>query len=111
MLGTILGQHCFSFLAYDFLFDANDVWFLWQEMLLLLLPLLNSSSVKNLLRPFSKDKSSSSDEDTTACPICQATPIIPFVALPCQHRYISGHLLSSCIIFLLFMSFWWPSFL
>lgn len=59
-------------------------------MLLLLLPLLNSSSVKNLLRPFSKDKSSSSGEDSTACPICQATPIIPFVALPCQHRYVSA---------------------
>ncbi|KAF1865808.1 hypothetical protein Lal_00021809 [Lupinus albus] len=48
-------------------------------MLLLLLPLLNSSSLKNLLRPFSKDKSSSSAE---------ATPTIPFVALPCQHSYM-----------------------
>ncbi|KAL2338054.1 hypothetical protein Fmac_012500 [Flemingia macrophylla] len=58
-------------------------------MLLLLLPLLNSSSVKNLLRPFAKDKSSRSAEDDTACPICQAIPTIPFVALPCQHRYVS----------------------
>ncbi|KAJ1388760.1 Pex, N-terminal [Sesbania bispinosa] len=62
------------------------VWNEFSEMLLLLLPLLNSSSVKNLFRPFSKDKSSSSAEDGTACPICQAIPTIPFVALPCQHR-------------------------
>lgn len=68
-------------------------------MLLLLLPLLNSSSVKNLLRPFSKDKSSSSAEDGTACPICQATPTIPFIALPCQHRYISGYVLSISLFF------------
>ncbi|KAF2323453.1 hypothetical protein GH714_035525 [Hevea brasiliensis] len=34
-----------------------------KEMLLLLLPLLNSSSVKNLLSPFPKDKSSSSTGD------------------------------------------------
>ncbi|PNY15651.1 peroxisome biogenesis protein 2-like, partial [Trifolium pratense] len=72
------------------------VWNEFSEMLLLLLPLLNSSSVKNLLRPFSKDKSSSSDEDTTACPICQATPIIPFVALPCQHRYCYYCLRTRC---------------
>lgn len=60
-------------------------------MLLLLLPLLNSSSMRNLLRPFSKDKSSSSAEDDTLCPICRSTPTIPFVALPCQHRCISRH--------------------
>jgi len=59
-----------------------------QEMLLLLLPLLNSSSIRNLLSPFSKDKASSSAEDDTACPICLASPTIPFLALPCQHRYI-----------------------
>lgn len=59
-----------------------------QEMLLLLLPLLNSSSMRNLLSPFSKDKASSSAEDDTACPICLASPTIPFLALPCQHRYI-----------------------
>jgi len=69
---------------------ANSLRFWWQEMLLLLLPLLNSSSVKNLLRPFSKDKSSSSSEDGSACPICLATPTIPYVALPCQHRYITA---------------------
>ncbi|XP_057724700.1 peroxisome biogenesis protein 2 [Arachis stenosperma] len=63
------------------------VWNEFSEMLLLLLPLLNSSSVRNLFRPFSKDKSSSSAEDDTLCPICRATPTIPFVAIPCQHRY------------------------
>ena len=58
-------------------------------MLLLLLPLLNSSSIKSFLRPFSKDKSSNSEEDETLCPICQANPTIPFLALPCQHRYMT----------------------
>ncbi|KAE9584622.1 putative transcription factor C2H2 family [Lupinus albus] len=63
------------------------VWNEFSEMLLLLLPLLNSSSLKNLLRPFSKDKSSSSAE---------ATPTIPFVALPCQHRYCYYCLRTRC---------------
>ncbi|KAB1218538.1 Peroxisome biogenesis protein 2 [Morella rubra] len=62
------------------------VWNEFSEMLLLLLPLLNSSSLQNFLRPFSKDKSSSSKEDDTACPICLASPTIPFLAIPCQHR-------------------------
>lgn len=62
-------------------------------MLLLLLPLLNSSSVRNFLRPFSKEKSSSSAEDDSACPICLASPTIPFLALPCQHR--SGLFITS----------------
>ncbi|KAB5574304.1 hypothetical protein DKX38_001498 [Salix brachista] len=60
------------------------VWNEFSEMLLLLLPLLNSSSMKKLLSPFSKDKSSSSKVDDS-CPICQAIPAIPFLALPCQH--------------------------
>ncbi|MQM09081.1 hypothetical protein Taro_041950 [Colocasia esculenta] len=57
-----------------------------KEMLLLLLPLVNSSSIKKFLLPFSKDKSSSSSDDDSICPICQLNPTIPFVALPCQHR-------------------------
>lgn len=64
----------------------------WQEMLLLLLPLLNSSSMKNFLRPFSKDKSSTSAEDDSVCPICQASPTTPFLALPCEHRYAKKHI-------------------
>ncbi|AES81263.2 hypothetical protein MTR_7g090350 [Medicago truncatula] len=40
---------------------------------IVLLPLFNSSLVKNLLRPFSKDKSSNSAEDI---PFSQATPVI-----------------------------------
>ncbi|KAG7660176.1 Pex N-terminal [Arabidopsis suecica] len=63
------------------------VWNEFSEMLLLLLPLLNSSAVKNILSPFAKDKSSSTKEDTVTCPICQVDPAIPFIALPCQHRY------------------------
>ncbi|KAI5337039.1 hypothetical protein L3X38_016308 [Prunus dulcis] len=72
------------------------VWNEFSEMLLLLLPLLNSSSMKNLLRPFSKDKSSSSKEDDFACPICQAGPTVPFLALPCQHRYCYYCLRTRC---------------
>ncbi|GKV27096.1 hypothetical protein SLEP1_g36303 [Rubroshorea leprosula] len=63
------------------------VWNEFSEMLLLLLPLLNSPTIKNLLRPFSKDKSSGSSEDVSSCPICQASPTIPYLALPCQHSY------------------------
>ncbi|KAJ7011843.1 peroxisome biogenesis protein 2-like [Populus alba x Populus x berolinensis] len=62
------------------------VWNEFSEMLLLLLPLLNSTSMKKILSPFSKDKSSSSEVDDDTCPICQAIPTIPFLALPCQHR-------------------------
>lgn len=72
------------------------VWNEFSEMLLLLLPLLNSSSIRNFLRPFSKNKSSSSEGDETACPICQASPTIPFLALPCEHRYISAYLHIPC---------------
>ncbi|KAD2394517.1 hypothetical protein E3N88_41494 [Mikania micrantha] len=46
------------------------VWNEFSEMLLLLLPLLNSSTMKNFLSPFSKDKSSGSGGDETLCPIC-----------------------------------------
>ncbi|KAA8541773.1 hypothetical protein F0562_022925 [Nyssa sinensis] len=66
------------------------VWNEFSELLLLLLPLLNSSTIRNFLRPFSKDKSSSSGGDETVCPICQASPTIPFLALPCQHRINVG---------------------
>ncbi|CAL5401229.1 unnamed protein product [Camellia sinensis] len=61
------------------------VWNEFSEMLLLLLPLLNSSSIKKFLHPFSKDKSSNSGVDDAVCPICLASPNIPFLALPCQH--------------------------
>jgi hypothetical protein len=67
-----------------------------QEMLLLLLPLLNSSSVKKFLLPFSKDKSAGSFGDEADCPICRSSPSIPFIALPCQHRY------AACCFLLLY---------
>ncbi|KVH92949.1 Pex, N-terminal [Cynara cardunculus var. scolymus] len=66
------------------------------EMLLLLLPLLNSSSMKNFLRPFSKDNSSGSAGDETLCPICQANPTTVYLALPCQHRYCYYCLRTRC---------------
>ncbi|XP_011008314.1 PREDICTED: peroxisome biogenesis protein 2 isoform X1 [Populus euphratica] len=72
------------------------VWNEFSEMLLLLLPLLNSSSIKKFLSPFSKDKSSSSKVDDDTCPICQAIPTIPFLALPCQHRYCYYCLSTRC---------------
>ncbi|KAI3897242.1 hypothetical protein MKW92_010603 [Papaver armeniacum] len=71
------------------------VWNEFSEMLLLLLPLLNSSSIRKILLPFSKDKSSGS-EDVTACPICQANPTTPFLALPCEHRYCYYCLRTRC---------------
>ncbi|XP_004983231.1 peroxisome biogenesis protein 2 isoform X1 [Setaria italica] len=64
------------------------VWNEFSEMLLLLLPLLNSSSVKKFLLPFSKDKSAGSFGDEANCPICRSSPSIPFIALPCQHRQV-----------------------
>lgn len=72
------------------------VWNEFSEMLLLLLPLLNSSSIKNFLHPFSKDKSSSSGGDENQCPICLATPTVPFLALPCQHSYCYYCLRTRC---------------
>lgn len=72
------------------------VWNEFSEMLLLLLPILNSSSMKNLFRPFSKDKSSGSEGDDTLCPICKASPTIPYVALPCHHRYCYYCLSTRC---------------
>ncbi|KAL2928422.1 Peroxisome biogenesis protein 2 [Bienertia sinuspersici] len=72
------------------------VWNEFSEMLLLLLPLLNSSSFKNLFRPFTKDKSSDSAIDEASCPICQGSPSIPFIALPCRHRYCYYCLRTRC---------------
>ncbi|XP_042036497.1 peroxisome biogenesis protein 2-like isoform X1 [Salvia splendens] len=72
------------------------VWNEFSEMLLLLLPLLNSSSLRKVLRPFSKDISSNSEGDDALCPICQATPTTPFLALPCQHRYCYYCLRTRC---------------
>lgn len=72
------------------------VWHELSEMLLLLLPLINSSSIKNILCPFSNDKSSNSATDETLCPICQATPTLPFFAIPCQHRFCYYCLQTRC---------------
>nr|GEV04928.1 peroxisome biogenesis protein 2 [Tanacetum cinerariifolium] len=72
------------------------VWNEFSEMLLLLLPLLNSASMKSLLRPFSKDNSSGSTGDETLCPICQANPTTVYLALPCQHRYCYYCLRTRC---------------
>ncbi|XP_017979055.1 PREDICTED: peroxisome biogenesis protein 2 isoform X3 [Theobroma cacao] len=72
------------------------VWNEFSEMLLLLLPLLNSSTVKSFLHPFSKDKSSRSTEDDSTCPICRASPTLPYLALPCQHRYCYYCLRTRC---------------
>ncbi|GMH17684.1 hypothetical protein Nepgr_019525 [Nepenthes gracilis] len=72
------------------------VWNEFSEMLLLLLPLLNSPSIKSLLWPFSKDESSHLAVDETVCPICKASPTIPFIALPCHHRYCYYCLRTRC---------------
>ncbi|KAG4124943.1 hypothetical protein ERO13_D10G068700v2 [Gossypium hirsutum] len=75
------------------------VWNEFSEMLLLLLPLLNSSTVKSFLHPFSKDKSSSSKEDDSICPICWASPTLVYLALPCRHRYCYYCLRTRCAAF------------
>ncbi|KAE8689908.1 Peroxisome bioproteinsis protein 2 [Hibiscus syriacus] len=72
------------------------VWNEFSEMLLLLLPLLNSLTVKSFLQPFSKNKSSGSAEDDSTCPICRASPTLPCLALPCQHRYCYYCLRTRC---------------
>ncbi|KAJ0724737.1 putative transcription factor C2H2 family [Helianthus annuus] len=72
------------------------VWNEFSEMLLLLLPLLNSSTMKNFLSPFSKDKASGSSGDETLCPICQTNPTTVYLALPCQHRYCYYCLRTRC---------------
>ncbi|GKD46264.1 peroxisome biogenesis protein 2, partial [Tanacetum coccineum] len=74
------------------------VWNEFSEMLLLLFSLLNSASMKSLLRPFSKDNSSGSTGDETLCPICQANPTTVYLALPCQHRYTTAVLALSTVI-------------
>jgi hypothetical protein len=63
--------------------------FFLQEMLLVLLPLLNSASVKKYFSPFSKDKSNGTADNEVECPVCHSFPSIPFVALPCQHRWFT----------------------
>ncbi|ERM98667.1 hypothetical protein AMTRI_Chr05g57330 [Amborella trichopoda] len=73
------------------------VWNEFSELLLLLIPLLNASSIKKFLRPFSKDQHSSSAGGDDTCPVCQATPTIPFDALPCHHRYCYYCLRTRCI--------------
>ncbi|KAH9618546.1 hypothetical protein KSS87_006546 [Heliosperma pusillum] len=72
------------------------VWNEFSEMLLLLLPLLNSATFKNLFRPFSKDNSSDTGLDEISCPICQSSPTVPFIALPCRHRYCYYCLRTRC---------------
>ncbi|KAJ8440011.1 hypothetical protein Cgig2_020499 [Carnegiea gigantea] len=77
------------------------VWNEFSEMLLLTLPLLNSPSFMSLFRPFSKHKSSGSTQDETSCPICQAGPGVPFIALPCRHRCVGAEV-SFILAFSLF---------
>ncbi|KAL7611696.1 hypothetical protein Lser_V15G05361 [Lactuca serriola] len=67
--------------------EMNAPWKQEQnEMLLLLLPLVNLSSMKKFLLPFSKDNSSGCAGDETLCPICQANPTTVYLTLHCQHR-------------------------
>ncbi|KAI4331439.1 hypothetical protein MLD38_029626 [Melastoma candidum] len=72
------------------------VWNEFSEMLLLVLPPLNSSTLKNLLRPFSKDKDKDSAGDGSACPVCRNNPSTPFLAIPCEHRYCYYCLRTRC---------------
>jgi len=114
--------NCFFFLlvscySTELYFDVLPVYISWtwsdawpclivQEMLLLLLPLLNSSSVKKFLLAFSKDKSAGSSGDEADCPICRSSPSIPFIALPCQHRYA----VSFCAPPVIYLPLWYTPF-
>ncbi|KHG04835.1 Peroxisome biogenesis protein 2 [Gossypium arboreum] len=62
-------------------FEYMNRQLVWNEFSVILV----KASV--FLHPFSKDKSSSSKEDDSICPICRASPTLAYLALPCQHRY------------------------
>lgn len=74
------------------------VWHEFSELLLLILPLLNITSIKKALTfPFSNEQTKSRIKED-ACPICEQCPItIPYVAHPCQHRYCYYCLRTRCI--------------
>lgn len=74
------------------------VWNEFSELLLLILPLLNTTSIKKILFfPFSKDHSPGSSAEDDACPVCGVNPItIPFIAIPCEHKYCYYCLCTRC---------------
>jgi hypothetical protein len=67
-------------------------------LLLLILPLLNTTSIKKILFfPFSKDHSPGSSAEDDACPVCGVNPItIAFIAIPCEHKYCYYCLRTRC---------------
>ncbi|XP_057867144.2 peroxisome biogenesis protein 2 isoform X2 [Cryptomeria japonica] len=74
------------------------VWNEFSELLLLMLPLLNTTSIKKILFfPFAKDKSDGNSLEDDACPVCGANPIlISFIAVPCEHKYCYYCLRTRC---------------
>ncbi|MCO5571821.1 hypothetical protein L7F22_025569 [Adiantum nelumboides] len=75
------------------------VWHEFSELLLLILPLLNITSIKKALTfPFSSEQMSKTKLKENACPICEQCPItITYVAHPCQHQYCYYCLRTRCI--------------
>eukprot|EP00250_Pteridium_aquilinum_P006359 c16301_g1_i1 orf=514-1479(-) len=75
------------------------VWHEFSELLLLILPLLNITSIKKALTfPFSSEQTSKKKMKEDACPICEQSPItITYVAHPCQHQYCYYCLRTRCI--------------
>nr|KAJ0198278.1 hypothetical protein LSAT_V11C700353360 [Lactuca sativa] len=71
-----------DFSAFGFKYmNRQLVWDEFSEMLLLLLPLVNLSSMKNFLLPFSKDNSSGCAGDETLCPISISRIIVDLMGL------------------------------
>lgn len=75
------------------------VWHEFSELLLLILPLLNMTSIKKALTfPFSNAQISKTTIKEDACPVCERCPItITYIAHPCQHRYCYYCLRTRCI--------------
>eukprot|EP00249_Psilotum_nudum_P009451 c21942_g1_i1 orf=474-1574(-) len=75
------------------------VWHEFSELILLMLPLLNITSLKKaLMYPFSNGQLGGPGFQEDSCPICEARPItITYVALPCEHLYCYFCLRTRCI--------------
>lgn len=75
------------------------VWHEFSELLLLILPLLNITSIKKALtNPFSNGQASKTVVKDDACPVCEQCPItVTYIALPCEHQYCYYCLRTRCI--------------
>lgn len=84
--------------SYEYM-NRQLVWQEFSELLLLILPLLNITSIrKALVYPFSSEHASKAVMKEDACPVCERCPIITaYIALPCEHGYCYYCLRTRCI--------------